>query len=183
MEGMLCYLCVEVVQWSCRVLSSLWRRGKMSLCAAKQDQPPPTWRLVSIKMAPSSGPNPQVTWPSTTFPSLMKASTSVTPALTECLDPAGSLSQVMRLPFLFFFSGFLSSGYSTTQVWFSAQVTLQMQPRPLHRPRPPPTSWPDWSFIWLCSFRTASPLSWWCLYIETGPQVTLNNPLTSQSII
>ena len=79
----------------------------------------------------------------------------------------------------FFFQGFLSSRYSANQVGFSAQVTLQMQPRPLPRPPPPPTSWPDWSFTWLCSFHTASPPSSWCLYIETGPHVTLNNPLTS----
>ena len=88
-------LCVEVDQWSCRVLSSLWWREMMSLCTVKQR--PPTSQLISIKMAPSSGLSLQVTWPSTVFPSLMKASTSVTSAVMESLHPAGSLSQVRKL--------------------------------------------------------------------------------------
>ena len=87
-------LCVEVDQWSCRVLSSLWWREMMSLCTVKQR--PPTSQLISIKMAPSSGLSLQVTWPSTMFPSLMKASTSVTSAVMESLHPAGSLSQVRK---------------------------------------------------------------------------------------
>ncbi|XP_078101800.1 Fc receptor-like protein 5 isoform X2 [Sander vitreus] len=36
-----------------------------------------------------------------------------------------------------------------------------------------PSSWvsvTDWSATWWCSVRTASPLSSWCLYIDTGPQ-------------
>ena len=170
----------QMEQWSCRVLSTLWWREMMSLSPVQQR--PPTSQQISIKMAPSSGLSLQVTWSSTVFPGLMKDSTSVTPSVMESPHPSGSLSQVRRFPLI---SHLISSTCSPDQVRFSLQVNKQPQHSPPQQPRPnlqhhplqqscslaPPPfiQCSDCSTTWWCSVHTASPLSSWCLYIDTMP--------------
>lgn len=83
------FLHVQITQWSCRVLSSLWWRDMTSLCNVKQRAFPPAFQLSFLKVFPSSGLSPQVTWPSAIFPSLMKVPTNVASESTESLCPAG----------------------------------------------------------------------------------------------
>ncbi len=83
----------QLVLWSWRVPLFLWWRVTLWLWAAEARWPP-ALKLISIKMASSSGTALQERWLSTKFPSLMKDSTSVTSLELESQQRAGWLSEV-----------------------------------------------------------------------------------------
>ncbi len=93
------YILSQLGLWSWRVRSFLWWRETVWLWAADEESQRQLTisQLISIKMAYSSGPAPQETWPSTQFPGLLKDSTSVTSVDLENHRRAGWLSEVRRV--------------------------------------------------------------------------------------
>lgn len=79
---------VQIPRCSCAFRPPLWQREGTSLWNVKKREKARRGRP-STEMASSTGRSPQGTWPSSTCPSLMRASTSVKLLIVESHRPAG----------------------------------------------------------------------------------------------